>query len=598
MRASPLLLLACAMTLTVAASAQCAAYANVPAGTVILDADDALRTVPLPFQFPFHGAFYDRITVSTNGFLKLGTSVSTSSDLSDTEALMLSAEPRLAVCWDDLNAGPTGSGDVTFVADAFQASVCWQGVQRFGSTMAGTLANCECVLTITGDIYFHYDATCTFNLSNSSSIVGISQGGNVVAAGTSLVDWSLANPGPIAVTQATAYQIFTASTGPSPFDLTGGVTLYFQPTGLDSYSVVQVPALPSCPVVSYPPLAAAPTSIGAGCPSLIPNSSIYEAFTIDTGASPLDTSNLSITFVKIGESYLTIKGPGIDPTYTTGTALVMGDETMVSGQAVGAMGVFPFADLAVTAINISSNGFIRLDGTTGNDFTPTPAEFNTQGARIAGCWKDLNPTSGGAVYFNNTDPTFCMVTWDQVAEYNSLVPPCTFQIKMWANGDVTISHGAVGSTSDAVLVGITRGGATDPGSSDLATAGVVNILGPVDLVGQAPMTHTATTMSLGSTFTMSATVPTPITGLGFFLIGTSNPGLPLDAIGMPGCSQYASLDQLNFTLFLGNPMTTSFPIPYDASFAGVTLFTQAAAFSPLNAFGIVTSNGLQHTVGL
>ena len=39
-------------------------------------------------------------------------------------------------------------------------------------------------------------------------------------------------------------------------------------------------------------------------------------------------------------------------------------------------------------------------------------------------------------------------------------------------------------------------------------------------------------------------------------------------------------------------------IPYVPSTAGTRFYTQVAVFSNANAFGLVTSNGLDHTLGL
>ncbi|MGE3175172.1 MAG: hypothetical protein AB7O97_21270 [Planctomycetota bacterium] len=581
-------------TLAGGATAQCSAYSLSPAGSLIHDADDAQYTVALPFLFPFNGINYDRISISSNGWIKMGQSTSTSSQVGDTETLLLSDDPRIAVLWDDLDPGPTGTGDVFYYADATRASVSYQGVSRFG--IAGALANCECVLTPAGDIYLYYDTSNTFNLANgttSSSIVGISAGNGLVPAATNLVDWTTASPGPIAVTQATAYELFA----PAAFDLNGvGVTLHFQPTGVSTYDVTNVPGLPACTALaSYPSRAVGPTSIGAGCPALIPNSSIYESFTTDAGLSPIDTSNQSFRFIRFGENYQIIPGAGINPAYLTGTVLTMGDETVVSGISFGAMGNFPFGDLSLSNFNLMSNGFIRLDGSTANDFSPTAAEFNGQGPRIAGCWKDLDPGTGGTVYLNDTNPLFTMVTFDQVAEFNASAV-CTFQITMYASGDIEISHGAVASTTDNVLVGITRGSATDPGSSDLVTGGIVNLIGPIDIVGQTPFTHSSTPLKIGIPFEMSASAA-PF-GVGFFILGVSNPNLPLGAIGMTGCTQYASLDNVYFAISGGSTLTQTLAVPYTNAFAGVQLFSQAAAFSPANPFGVVASNGLSHLIGL
>jgi hypothetical protein len=581
------------------ALAQCSNYSLVPAGTSLALTDDSVRTVGLPFPFPFNGVNYTVITIASNGFVWLGTN--TQSDLTDLETELLAEPPRIAVLWDDLNPAAAGSGPVRYRADVTQASVTWVGTQRFG--LAAALANCELVLLPSGEINMYYDASNTFaanSHASGSSIVGISRGGGAPA---SPLNWTtgLTTP-PVPIVGATGYELFTNSIGANPFDL-AGLTLKWTPTGVDTYDVTST-VLPACTLPAFDPiLAGTAATVGVGCPPAVPNSSIYQTFASGT----IDTSNTSIHFTKAGETYTTGTGAGIDPAYLTGTLLTMGDEVVAAGLSVGAMGTFPFCDLSVTTLSVMSNGFIRLDANVANDFSPSVSEFHTQGPRIAGCWKDLHPSNGvtgaGLVYWNNTDPNYCMATWDAVAQFsNNLAVLCTFQIKMWVNGDVTISHGTVASTNTLTMVGISRGTPiVDPGNSDLVTAGVVNVIGPRDLVGTPsifPMVHTTSRLAIGQNFDMSTTVPPPISGAGFFVIGVSNPAIPLTGIGMTGCTQYASLDNVYFQLFGASPMTLTLSVPYDISFSGVTLFTQAAVFSTLNTFGVIASNGRSHLIGL
>ena len=44
--------------------------------------------------------------------------------------------------------------------------------------------------------------------------------------------------------------------------------------------------------------------------------------------------------------------------------------------------------------------------------------------------------------------------------------------------------------------------------------------------------------------------------------------------------------------------TIANPIPYNPALAGLALFSQVGAFSPLNAAGIISSNGVSFTTGL
>lgn len=604
MRINRLLLAASsASLLSAAALAQtpCITYPNSPAGTVMTTADDEIYNVALPFSFPFDGNVYDTITISTNGWVKLGQATATSSQYTTSEASMLDGDPRIAVCWDDLSPGQSSSGDLQYWADATQASICYQNVRRFGVTSnPNTYANCELILLPTGEMYFYYDATCTMDLSTSDQLVGISRGYSQVPLGTSFVDWSNANGGTVNVVNATGYELFA----PGSWDLLGGVVLHWLPTGIDTYDVTYGPALGTCAPGSYPQLAFGPTSYGVGCPPPAPNGSLYEEFSEDLGINPMDTANTSMLFQALGEEYTLVPGPGFDMSYTSGTVLTLGDEQMIA-LPVGAMGVFPFGDSLITEIRLSSNGWIGLDASfplTGPgvaNYQGNPGEFNSQGPRIAACWVDHNPGAGGTIYWDNTDPSFSMITFENVAQYAD-PSTCTWQVKIFNNGDVLINHGAdVGTTTGYItpIVGITRGNAADPGADDFVSSGVVNTIGPVDIVGVNPINHTASQLAIGKEFSMSATYSGAI--LGFFIVGFNNPGFPLDALGATGCSAYATLDILEPALFTGSSMNVSLPgVPYDPVFSGATIFTQAAAFSPVNAFGIVSSNGLQHECGL
>src|SRR5690606_15407862 len=93
---SLLSMLAATAAFTGATVAQCSNYTLSPGGTVLIAADDAIYNVALPFAFPFNGSVYNSITVSSNGWIKLGPATATSSQTGDTEALMLSDDPRIA----------------------------------------------------------------------------------------------------------------------------------------------------------------------------------------------------------------------------------------------------------------------------------------------------------------------------------------------------------------------------------------------------------------------------------------------------------------------------------------------------------------------
>lgn len=86
-------------------------------------------------------------------------------------------------------------------------------------------------------------------------------------------------------------------------------------------------------------------------------------------------------------------------------------------------------------------------------------------------------------------------------------------------------------------------------------------------VGLNNLPDNAAIMITGLSRTLSASVPLPI---------------PLDVIGMPGCTQYVSLDILNFVAGSGTQGTFSMALAADPTLTGVRFFQQAYVFD-LNA---------------
>ncbi|MEC8651667.1 MAG: VCBS repeat-containing protein, partial [Planctomycetota bacterium] len=78
----------------------------------------------------------------------------------------------------------------------------------------------------------------------------------------------------------------------------------------------------------------------------------------------------------------------------------------------------------------------------------------------------------------------------------------------------------------------------------------------------------------------------------------SNPGLPLAALGAPGCSAYTN-GNLGAFLVLATAGSGVYPlsVPNNTALIGASLACQATAATTLNSFGIATSNGLLATVG-
>lgn len=576
----------------VVAAAQCSQLPNAVTGTDLALTDESVRTVSLPFVFPFHGIGYDRITVASNGFLWLGDGAL--SDFSPTEAEALAQGPRIMPVWWDLDPGV--GGQVTFAAAAGQVSICWKGVPQFGSSTV--FANFECVLAASGAIVFRYGAGN--GQPTVSTITGITRGNGVLP---NLRTWPADILAGATIANATGMQINAVN---APLPLQTGGWLQLVPAGPTAY-VATGAALPTCAPTTFPPrVTATTTAYGTGCPAAQPGGAIYQAFTTNAGAVPLDLSSRSLLFVRAGGSYTMVPGSGLDPAYSVlGTPLPMGDDTLQADLSVGPMGVFPFGTAAVARLSLCSNGFLWLAPNASTDFSSSVGELLGQSPRLAPFWTDLSfdPTSGsggGALFWENGNPAFCRATWQNVVEYGSAGSANTFQVTLFANGDFQFSYAAMsGGLTHSPLVGVSGGAVVpDPLTFDLVSGPNVNVL-TRPISGVVPMTLTTTTCLLGAPFTMTASVPGPLLGYGAFAVGVtqSNPGVDLGFLGAAGCRAYTTLDILYIVFFSGSPMTTSVPVPYDVTFLGAILFAQAASGTPANAFGFFTSNGVSFAIG-
>ncbi len=594
-----------------AAIAQCSCFANTPPGTNLALTDEGVRTVGLPFTFTFNNIGYTRITVSSNGFVWLGDS--TLNDFSPTAAEALSGAPRIMPLWWDLNPGSTAvqvGGGVFYSADATQACVTWKGIPQFGSTTL--FANFELILSANGNIAFYYD-TANGIPTTTNTVVGVTRGG---AATPNPLDWSVALPVAL-IAGATATEQFTSPTAttPIPFDLNNrngaglGTTIVFTATSTTDYAAADSSNFATCTPSTPLPLAGTVSTSGVGCPK--PRIAIYELFTSNTGTNPIDLSNTSVQFVKSGNDYSMVPGPGFDPTYNVGGTILagVGDDTTTTVSLAAGMGTFQLGtNTAITSVQVGSNGSIGLP-TVATTANPSAATFHTAGARASAAWMDLVPnTTTAPIYVENT-ASFFRATWQAVPAFTD-GGSYTFQITLLPSGDVILSYlGMSGGPTRTCLAGLVGSATpTNIGSQNLFTAGVPNaISGQITGVGAVPMPHTVNAAPrLGQNFVMSASVPANNVGIGVFIIGSAVLNAPLDSVfgagSAPGCFIYTDILIQFVPLF--TPGNTTFsetvPMPYDINLSGLALRSQAAVFTGpgVNAANLITSNALSWTSGL
>lgn len=284
---------------------------------------------------------------------------------------------------------------------------------------------------------------------------------------------------------------------------------------------------------------------------------------------------------------------------------------------------FPYPNAAsatATAITINSNGRIyigsSLDGSfasTGANSGFTPTSFRgTTGAglpMLAGFMCDLDPTVGGQLWYEAASPSGGVrMTWHSISNWQDPAytgqpaQPNFIQMELLPNGTVLLSFGqSLGNGGSANNVAITgfSAGAGEPVGPLLdwsSLNGYLSGTGEVGLkidAGSRPITGTTVNI------TVTEVPATALIGAVVFGQTKFNPGLPLAALGMPGCNGYTTADVIVAGLPTGTTYPTSLPIPNNAALTGLMLLAQGLVLGPSvpNQFGGLTSNGLELVVG-
>lgn len=146
-----------------------------------------------------------------------------------------------------------------------------------------------------------------------------------------------------------------------------------------------------------------------------------------------------------------------------GTVLTLGDDASVE---VPFGFSFPFAGSTHSSVFVNSNG--NLTFVTGDtDFSESISEFEAEAPRIAPLWDDLSPNNGGLVLANDEGSSLT-ISFIGVPEFIS-TGSNTFQVTLFASGDVEIAYGDVSATDG--LVGVTGGGGAVSTATDFSATG-------------------------------------------------------------------------------------------------------------------------------
>jgi hypothetical protein len=192
-----------------------------------------------------------------------------------------------------------------------------------------------------------------------------------------------------------------------------------------------------------------------------------------------------------------------------------------------------------------------------------------------------DPVNGAS---RNDTWEFDGTAWTQVP--GALAPGRDFGLAFDAARRLVVRHGGI---AGAVTNGDTyRFGARAEafGAGCLGANGV-----PALTTNDTPRTGGSWPIALTNA---NATVPIAVLVLGL----ANAPGLPLDAIGMPGCTAWVTADLLLAGAATNGVAAWSVPIPPQAAIVGVELFAQGLSLDPTwNAAGLVASNALRGLAG-
>jgi hypothetical protein len=345
------------------------------------------------------------------------------------------------------------------------------------------------------------------------------------------------------------------------------------------------------------------TSLGTGC--YLKPASFYEFW--PAPPTGFDLSNTSFTLNPASGGYVVTTGGSFIPVGTTSTpvTIAVGDdvETTVT---LAAMGAFPTPTGPAASLVVCSNGFVSTALGNGVPWTPDVAGFLNAPQTAWRVWRDYANNLGGFVKFEES-ATVSVVTYENVRQYLGTGPAddSTFQLQFYPSGAVTFAFGTMSTTNTSAagyLVGYSPGGNNvDPGNTDISVAlssGAI-ITAATDLL---PLSMTAVNRPITGT-NWNRTVGNIPAGspFGMTIYGIADPNIPdLGFIGMPGCPLRSTLDLIDGPFLIGGPTANvSFPIPNNPAILNFHLFTQGVVFTipPLNAFGAITSNGIDGKIG-
>jgi len=171
--------------------------------------DDCSQVVNLPFAFPFYGKSFTQVTVSSNGYLVLGSTTASSISNPQLSWTGTTSAPAglLSPMWDDWNPGAGGDVYAGMVGSAYVVE--WRDIYRYGQSSGGGYSF-KVKFFGNGDFEFHYgNVTGGSSIANggASATSGYQEGQNTIghpvsydqAVLVSATAKRFSRPGPVAL---------------------------------------------------------------------------------------------------------------------------------------------------------------------------------------------------------------------------------------------------------------------------------------------------------------------------------------------------------------------------------------------------------------
>lgn len=550
-------------------------------GALIGSGDNVVFPIEaIGFTFPFAGATWSDMHISSNGFLYLsnGGVPAPGGDGCCTAdpAALRTGSPRLAPLWSDVNLAPSNGGGCYLRRDVASGYtvVTWLNAQLRpfgGASPFGGALSFQCQMHSDGTISFAFDRDA--GTSTSNAVIGLSPGGGAADPGASSL---LLLNNSFSTTVPTVYYVHTF----------GGVaslrSIAFRPNAAGGFDVSNS-ACQGSNVVRY----------GSGCPR---GCALAEEF---DATHPIDLANRSLRFTPTGGGsyFVTDCGSCWDP--NLGNSLGFGDDDILTGVQLGFD--FPFCGGTSPAIGISSNGHVLIDGSA---VFSTNVRVHASGLFesyflpvIAPLFTDLDPSAAGTVHLD-VRPGEAVVTWSGVPNYGATTPN-DVQLQLFADGSFVLAYGGLDSvyTSWPAYATVGYAGTNQPWITDLSGLPIQTGSGG----GGLPVTlNQLSAPRIGGAMQFEMLFLPTTTTHAALLFGLTPADTELAPLGAPGCKLLHG-NQLPWVGQVAVPPTSTFSpllIPASSSLYGVHLYAQGMAIAPtVNSLGIVVSDALDLTFG-